>query len=49
MEKDYQIICFSCLGEGQLEREAFDDCPYCDGTGWIADDDYDEEESEGTE
>ena len=46
MSKIPQVVCHCCFGLGVIEEEANDECPYCDGTGFYDDIDYDEEDSE---
>ena len=46
-----QIVCHLCFGKGVIPEEAYDECPYCDGTGFYDDFDYydDDDDEEGVE
>ena len=35
-----EMVCKRCFGLGHMSGE-FDDCPYCNGTGFVEDDEND--------
>ena len=39
-------VCHCCFGAGVLAGEGYAECPYCDGTGWIDEREYEEEEED---
>jgi DnaJ-class molecular chaperone len=48
-EVEHYEMCHACFGKGYIDGEAYAECPYCDGTGWIdisEEFNYDEEDED---